>query len=137
MLGSSMPVSGPNGAVLVARFLYRLADFLPMLNATIPWPEVVSGMLRMSYTTDVLRTMQTRLQISQDTYRTLHTSANVAINMFRPDWFDGLLADLARATARDVQTIRDLWLRSCYFTDTLRYVHLGVPEHMFVMPEDD
>ena len=94
-------------------------------------------MLRMSYVTDVLRTMKDRLDLTDNTYRTVHTRANTAINMFRPDWFRSLLDDIARATATDVPTIRDLWLRSCYFTDTLRYVHLGVPEHMFVVPDDN
>jgi CHAT domain len=137
VLGSNMPISGPNGALLVGRFLYRLADFLPMLNATIPWAEVVSGMLRMSYVTDILRAMKEPLLLTDDAYRTVHTRANTAINMFRPDWFPSLLDDIARATGTDVPTIRDLWLRSCYFTDTLRYVHLGVPEHMFVVPNDN
>ena len=85
LLGSNMPVSGLNGSVLVARFLYRLADFLPRLNATIPWAEVVAGMLRMSYVTDVLRTLEDQLQMTQDTYRSVHTRANVAITMFQPD----------------------------------------------------
>ena len=137
VLGTNLPVDGPNAAVLVSRFLFRLANFLPMLNATIPWTEVIAGMLRMSYVTDVLRTLQGRLQIPNGTYRRLHVEANMAINTFRRDWFDNLLTGVAAETGRDRDAVRDLWLRSCYFTDTLRYVHLGVPEHMFIVPDAD
>jgi hypothetical protein len=137
VLGTNLPVDGPAGAVLVARFLYRLAGFVPILNVPIPWSEVVAGMLRMSYVTDVLRALQEQLRIPPETVRALHVAANQAINTFQRDWFDGLLGGIATAMSTDLENVRALWRRSCYFTDSLRYVHLGTPEHMFVVPDDD
>jgi hypothetical protein len=88
----------------------------------------------MSYVTDVLRAMEKQFSYGEDVYKRIHTSANIAINAFRPRWFEGVLSSLAPALSMTEAGVRDVWLRTCYFTDTLHYVHLGQPEHIFVVP---
>jgi len=61
----------------------------------------------------------------------------LAINQFQADWFDELIVSLSRATSRSEAEIRDVWMRTCYFTDTLHYVHLGQPEHLFLGPSEE
>lgn len=135
VLGTTVPIDGRKAAILTARFMFRFTDFLPLLNTMIPWSQVVSGMLRMSYVTDILRELEKPLSISEDTYREIHTAANIAINEFQPHWFEKVLDSLSAATSVPVPQLRDRWMRTCYFTDTLHYVHLGQPEHLFVVPE--
>jgi CHAT domain len=135
VLGTTVPIDGRKAAILMARFMFRVTDFLPLLNTMIPWSQVISGMLRMSYVTDILRAMEKPLSISEGTYRQIHTEANIAINEFQPKWFEQMLDSLSAATSVPVLQLRDRWIRTCYFTDTLHYVHLGQPEHLLVVPQ--
>jgi len=134
VLGTMVPIDGRSAAVLIARFMLRFAEFLPALNIMMPWPQVIGGMLRMSYVTDVLRTLQKQFQLSQDDYFKIHSAANMGIISSQPRWFEDLLKSLAEAVSMPEDKVREIWLRTCYFTDTLHYVHLGQPEHIFVVP---
>jgi hypothetical protein len=134
VLGTLAPIEGGNAGLLIGRFLLRFSDFLPSLNATMPWSQVVSGMLRMSYVTDVLKEMQRRFFFGDDLYHAIHTKVNTTINRFEPGWFEQLLTFLSKNLSLPEAQVRDTWLRTCYFTDTLNYVHLGQPEHIFVVP---
>ena len=127
VLGTMVPIDGRNAAVLIARFMLRFAEFLPLLDTMMPWSQVIGGMLRMSYVTDVLRTLQKQFQLSLNDYTEIHKAANVAINSFRPDWFEELLKSVAAAASISEEKVREIWLRTCYFTDTLHYVRLGRP----------
>jgi hypothetical protein len=137
VLGTQLSINGVQAAVLIARFLLRFTAILPHLRVAMPWSQVVSGMLRMSYVTDVLRAMERRFSFDEATYRGIHSDANLAINQFQADWFDELIVSLSRATSRSEAEIRDVWMRTCYFTDTLHYVHLGQPEHLFLGPSEE
>ncbi len=134
VLGTMVPIDGRNAAVLIARFMLRFTEFLPLLHTMMPWSQVIGGMLRMSYVTDVLRTLQKQFQLGLNDYMKIHQAANVAINSFRTDWFEELLKSVAAAASISEEKVREIWLRTCYFTDTLHYVHLGQPEHIFVVP---
>jgi hypothetical protein len=136
VLGTMVPIDGRNAAVLIARFMLRFAEFLPLLTTMMPWSQVIGGMLRMSYVTDVLRTLQKQLHLRLDDYFKIHASANTAINSFQPHWFEELLASVAAAVSTPEDKVREIWLQTCYFTDTLHYVHLGQPEHIFVIPHE-
>lgn len=137
VLGTLVPIDGPSAAILIARFLFRFSNLLPHFKAIVPWSQVVSGMLRMSYVTDVLLKMQKLLQFDGDVYKTIHTQANIAINEFRANWFEQVLSSISKATSVSEEEVRETWLKECYFTETLRYVHLGQPEHLFFVPNPE
>lgn len=134
VLGTLAPINGLNAGILIGRFCLRFSDFLPSIRATIPWSQVVTGMLRMSYVTDVLRELQRRFSFSDHLCRAIQFEANTMITGFRPGWFEQVLTSLSRKLSTPEAQVRDTWLRACYFTDTLNYVHFGQPEHIFVVP---
>jgi hypothetical protein len=134
VLGTLAPINGLNAGILIGRFCLRFSDFLPSIRATIPWSQVVTGMLRMSYVTDVLRELQRRFSFSDDLCRAIQFEANMMIIGFRTEWFEQILTSISRNLSIPEAEVRHTWLRTCYFTDTLNYVHLGQPEHMFVVP---
>jgi hypothetical protein len=115
--------------------MHRFSGLLPHINNLMPWSQVVAGMLRMSYVTDVLRRLAVDYPITETIHKSVHTEANIMINSFQPDWFDRFMMSLSRALNVPEPQLRESWLRSAYFTDTMRYVHLGQPEHMFVVPQ--
>ena len=136
VLGTLAPINGLNAARLIGRFCLRFGDFLPSVRATMPWSQVVTGMLRMSYVTDVLMELQRQFSFSKDLYLTIHTEANTTISRFQPGWFEQTLKSLSKSLSIPDTHVRDTWLRTCYFTDTLKYVHFGLPEHIFIVPSE-
>jgi len=137
VLGTLVPVDAFIASVLVGRFLFRLGAFLPLLSTVTNWSEVVSGMLRMSYVTDVLFKMEEHYGCGTGGFRSVQIMANLAINTGDPNWFEQMLAGIAAEVSEPETRVRELWLQNCYFTETLRYVHLGTPEHLFITPDED
>jgi hypothetical protein len=136
VLGTIVPIDGLKAAILMGRFILRFTDFIPLLRTMISWSQVVGGMLRMSYVTEVLRAFEKTHSLAEDDYRKIHTAANITINQFEPRWFEQVLTSVSEAISVPETRVRDEWLRKSYFTDTMHYVHLGQPEHMFIVPEN-
>ena len=135
VLGTIAPIEAMTAATLVARFLFRLDAFLPTLQMPMNWTEVVTGMLRMSYVTDMLRKFEQIHDMRFFQLNQVQMVANISITRNDPNWFDQVIKALAEATKETEQQVREHWLDTCYFSETLRYVHLGGPEHIFVVPD--
>jgi hypothetical protein len=135
VLGTLAPVDARSAATLIARFIFRLEAFLPALRQPMNWTEVVTGMLRMSYVTDIIFKFEQLDRVSPGTYRDVQMTANVAINSGDPEWFEKVLRELSKQTNLTEEQVRQRWMDTCYFAETLRYVHLGSPENIFVSPE--
>jgi len=134
VLGTLAPINGVNAGILIGRFCLRFSEFIPSVKATIPWSQVVTGMLRMSYLTDVLREFQRQFSFADNLYLTIHTEVNSTINRFQSEWFEQILTSVSKNLSIPEFQVRDMWLRRCYFTDALKYVHFGIPEHIFIVP---
>jgi hypothetical protein len=135
VLGTLAPIDARSAATLIARFLFRLEAFLPALRRPMNWTEVVTGMLRMSYATDIIFKFEQLDSVPHGTYRRVQMTANVAINSGDPEWFEKVLCGLSKQTNLTDEQVRQRWRDTCYFSETLRYVHLGSPENIFVSPE--
>lgn len=138
VIGTLVPIDALQAALLMARFAFRLSEFLPTLSMAIPWSQVVAGMFRMSYVTDVLYAMKSKFSLDGENFLKIYSSvqclANLDINSFREGWIERLFQALAEQLSVSLVHIWDAWRDTCYFTETLRYVHLGQPEHIFVTP---
>jgi hypothetical protein len=135
VLGTIAQIEAMSAATLVARFLFRLEAFLPALRVPMNWTEVITGMLRMSYVTDVVRKFEQIHGMPLFHLNQVQMVANVTINGNDSNWFAQVMKALAEETKETEQQVKERWLDTCYFAETLRYVHLGVPEHIFVVPD--
>jgi CHAT domain len=135
VLGTLAPIEARSAATLIARFLFRLEAFLPALGGPMNWTEVVTGMLRMSYVTDMVRKFEQIHGMPSFHLNPVQMVANMTINGNDPTWFNQVLKALAKETKETEQQVKERWLDTCYFAETLRYVHLGSPEHIYVVPD--
>jgi hypothetical protein len=135
VLGTIAPIEAMSAATLVARFLFRLEAFLPTIRVPMNWTEVVTGMLRMSYVTDVVRKFEQIHGMPFFHLNRVQMVANMTINGNDSNWFAQVMKALAEETKETEQQVKERWLDTCYFAETLRYVHLGVPEYIFVVPD--
>lgn len=134
VLGTLAPVDARASAMLIARFLFRLEAFLPALPGAMNWTEVVTGMLRMSYATDLLFKFEELHGMTAGSLREVQMTANIAITANDPSWFEKVLEGIAKETNEPLAKVTERWRDTCYFTEALRHVHLGSPEHIFVGP---
>ena len=95
--------------------------------------EVVSGYLKMSYSTDVLRYMAQELKILTDEqYMDVHNQANHIINSNVPEWTNKFLTLLSDKTDKDETEIIELISDNFQFVETMLYSQLGRPENILI-----
>jgi hypothetical protein len=137
VLATFTPISARDAAVFTGRLLLRLADFVPMLAGTgHRWSDVITGLLRMAYTTDLIRSFRAAGKLTDEDERAIQLEANGAINSGKPQWFDIVLSAIASRARMPLSDVRGFWQRNAYFTSTLQYVHLGSPERIVLMEDD-
>lgn len=137
VLATTLPVSADWSAMLIARLLFRVADFLPVAVENSPhvtWREIVSGMLRMTYTSEVLDLLarHTELKIDGEVYRSVQLQANIAINLGRADWHSSMVAHLAAELKCSPESVSLAMRQWASFTESLKYVQLGSPENIVI-----
>jgi len=138
-VGTLLPVNGAESALLVSRLLLRLFDYIPAAHGAfkraLRWTEIFGGMMKMSYVTDVMRSMLLR-NITQHQFSEDHLALNVAINSERPsdEWWHQLVSRTAYRLSREEAEVASAIRDRHYFTETCKYVMLGAPEHLIVIP---
>lgn len=136
VLATLLPIDGMAAALFIARLLYRLADFLPAaLSANrrvLNWTEVVTGMQRMTVTSEILDALVNKADGVFTPRGRLQTEANRYINTGMPDWYERLLADIARHRGETVDGVAILAERVVARSEAIRYVQLGHPENILI-----
>jgi hypothetical protein len=139
VLASLVPLDGIQAAILVGRLMLRLAMYLPEVEQTpifpLRWSEIVTGMLRMSYITDVLAALQRAgwKQLTSERTQVIQLAANDFINYLHPEWFEKTLELIADVTGIGLDEVKEAHLTKAYFVETLHYVQLGNPEEIMVV----
>jgi hypothetical protein len=139
VLASLVPLDGMQAAILAGRLMLRLAMYLPEVEQTpifpLRWSEIVTGMLRMSYITDVLAALQKAgwKQLTLERTQVIQLAANDFINYLHPQWFEKTLELIADVTGIGLDVVKEAHLTKAYFVETLHYVQLGNPEEIMVV----
>ena len=138
VMGTFLDVGGMHSAVLVARILYRIDQFLPAVKAmtfeAISWRAVITGMFRMSYLTEVLNYFKdVEKIIDGDAWSAIHLEGNNGINSLNPDWYEDVLAQLAQLTGIDVDTLAAKITTDHPLMETMYYSQIGMPERLIIV----
>jgi CHAT domain len=135
VLGTCLPVNSANSARLVGRLLYRAVAYCSAATRAgiaVPWTRVISGLMRMQFTSDVALDLMSRGRVSAENARGLMLEANTLINRPEPDWFERFSANV-RAT---VSFSDDEWQKfineAIAGSDVIRYMHVGSPETVII-----
>jgi hypothetical protein len=135
VLGTYAPVNAIHAGQFVARLLYRISKFVPMLieHGIVSWREVIAGLLRMSYVTDVLMGMRDTLKlINEEQYTDIHVKANCLINSSTKNWQDEFIVVIEELSGLDEEKIRSTIFENFQFVETMLYSQLGRPENIFI-----
>lgn len=142
VLGTSLPIQGDEAAVFNARMALRIHQFIPAMLSVrgelpLTWRTVVSGLLRMSHTVEILRILARPdvLGITYDVHEKAQLAANMAINSQRGDWYEVFEAALSAASGVSAEGLRAIIDAHASLTDAMKYVHLGNPENILIVTE--
>jgi hypothetical protein len=131
-----LPVGGLSSAAFVARFVYRLADFLPAAlrarKRVLNWNEVVSGMLRMLLASEMVHALVGPPAGPEAPQSKIQSAANLDINSYDPDWYDNLLQRIADHRGEARTAVEQRMVGVMARSEAIRYVQLGNPETILI-----
>lgn len=139
VLGTFAPVDSAHTAILVARLIFRIATYLPLVTKSRPvsWREIVGTFFRMSYVSDVLRDLHHVCKKIDDVqFRLLSYDANMAINVGDSDWLRKMQQGIIDATGMSEAEIREIWASRYQFVETMLFAQLGRPENVIIESDD-
>jgi hypothetical protein len=142
VLGTLLPVNALSSGAFIARLLLRMVDFIKIAvgaRTLLTWREVISGMIRMAYASEVRHILDARagVRFAAGGHSRVQLVANTAINARRADWFKLFVRAISTETGVDSDSILRLISRWAFVTDALKYVQLGSPENIVILPEDE
>jgi len=140
VLGTLLPVNAFASAVLISRLLLRVQEFIPIhterFNHSLRWSEVISGMQRMSYVTDILHLLpRIGIKLDRESFEYIQLRTNNRINPYDKYWyveFWRVLAERVGLRSADVILFAQKW---CQFTESMKYIQMGNPESILIMSE--
>jgi len=137
VLGTILPVNASHAAILIARMLYRIDQFLPVaVNAfsKVTWRNIISAILRMSHISEASRLLKirARINISDTSLFQIEKETNLAINTLNPNWHNIWIQSISKQTGHTDEEIRIMLQRHVGLTDAMKYVQLGNPERVFI-----
>lgn len=132
MIGTFLPVDAVKSSAFMARIIYRIHSFLPAVRSlnyeAISWRAFISGFLKMSYSTDVLKFFQEKKLIDHKAYYDTHLAANKDISLMEPNWYENLLASVAGVSKKTPDELVILIKENNPLFETMLYCQLGRPE---------
>lgn len=135
VIGTYAPIRADHAGLFVARLLFRISEFIPLVikSRTISWREVITGFLRMSYSTDVLQYMASESKLlTRQQYIEIHNEINYIINSGQDNWTQKFVSIISNKIGKDESEILDLINEKCQFVDTMLYSQLGRPENIMI-----
>jgi hypothetical protein len=136
VVASLLPLGAFSSAGFIARLVYRLADFIPSAlsdqKRVLNWTELVSGMQRMFFVSEILNALVGPPDVENSPRSTLHLQANVHINSYESDWFDKLLAGIAEHRNEKLDDVAQRAARTIAASEAIRYIQLGHPENILI-----
>lgn len=136
VLGTLLSVNGVHSAIFIARIIYRLDAFLHALQISgltvISWRTFITGFLRMSYTTDILKFLEEEKILDHQSSVKINLDANVWINSLEESWYDLVLDAVAVASNLSQEEILSRIMQKSPLMETMRYCNVGTPEKIMI-----
>jgi len=142
VIGTFLPVEATPAAIFMARILFRIDSFLPVLEMldfnAISWRSMISTFLKMSYTTDMLHYLKDDLGLIDDVqYKEVHLQANEDINSLNPDWHEQILNKLEKLTSLSPDYFVSQIKNHHPMMETMNYCQLGRPENLIILTDKE
>lgn len=139
VLASALPVLSNESAVYIARLLVRISKFLYAHlfehNKSIRWSAFITGMTRQSYYTELLYKLAKAQLIIEEQKCQLLFFVNININPLQLDFHNKILDEISNKSNLTKKQLHNFIENNHNFAECLKYVQLGNPENIVIMPE--
>lgn len=135
VIATALPIRARQAARFAMRVLNRAIHFADIVNdmgRSVPWTNVVGGVLRMELATDIIRGFSEAGFYDQDAVNELMLETNKDLNPLRSDWFERLSERIIEATAIDEGEWQKRSADMIASSDAIRYLHVGNPESLLI-----
>jgi len=140
VLSTLTPIKALDATVFIARLLRRLTDsFLrtTLKRRMISWSEIVTGLKRMVYVTDLIVWVLKRYGIFHPSFKSnLMLEANMLINPLADRWYDRFIDYLSDQICIPKKDLEEEIRKDFTYSEALSYVQLGNPDALFVVDEN-
>lgn len=141
VIGTLGPVSGTAAAMVFSRFIGWLAD--PVMRALrepssgiLDWTTAFSIFQRRCYITDVLLALINYSKIGLASAQLIELQYKGNVRAFEGgDWTAAFARDVASAVGVSETQVLEEWRKYAFVTESLKYVQMGRPESIFLVPE--
>jgi hypothetical protein len=135
VVGTLLPICAGKAALTVARLLLRIGEVLPeavRAQQTIDWRTFMSELLRMAHVTEITFDIA---RIQRDEFERIQQPANILISNRAPDWSERIEQSIREVASRNgSHLLPDNLL--CQLTDAMKYIQLGHPELLQIIPDE-
>lgn len=136
VLGTILPVGGRESALFVYRLLLHLAEFVPSAiragSRALTWTEIMAGSLRLTVSKDIIDHLKSRRIINDEMAQSLFHEALLAVVEGGPAWFETLTNGARALVPLKPDQLADEIQAGIARSEAIRYVQLGMPEHITV-----
>lgn len=138
VLGTVLPIDSGRAAGFIGRLLLRVQEYLPIVlkrSSYLPWRSFMSGMLRMTYCTElIISLIEDAKIISPKDWAGIQAKANFSINTLNPEWFEVIVNEVTACSGLERCVVREKCLFWGSLVDSLKYIQLGRPEKIRLRP---
>ena len=139
VLASALPIMSKQASVYIARLLIRVSIFLYIHlfkhNKSIRWSTFISGMTKQSYYTELIYKLQDCKIINGKQNQELNFFVNMNINPLQLDFHNKILDEICIKSSLTKNQLNDFIEKNHKFAECLKYIQLGNPENIVIMPE--
>lgn len=142
VLSTLMPVSAKESAIMIGRLIYRIEEYLPTYlehyGNVLRWIDLVGGLFRMVYMSDLKKFLFMRLKpdFTVAQYKRIGYMSNHYINSDDEDWYNKSIKCFSDETGVNIDAIYSL-LEKGYFSEVLKYIQIGNPENIVLVENEE
>ncbi len=135
VVATALPIRAPDAARFIMRLINRAVHYGDLINKmgiAVSWTHMVSGLLRMELSTDIIRHFHEKGYYDEDVVSDLMLKTNNEITPFKPDWYENMLKNVFAACRSEPDDFDRVVSDVIASSDAIRYLHLGNPETIMV-----
>jgi hypothetical protein len=138
VIASALPLAAKDASVLLARLLYRLSEYVPIvtsqLDRSVRWVSIMTGLQRMVYLTELLELLCEQKFVSMTPAEriSLLTVANMPISAGKATWFEDAVALFSKAAACSPARLLTFVEQEFNAPESTKYIQLGNPEDILI-----
>ncbi|MEQ5777963.1 hypothetical protein J4E05_20745 [Thalassospira sp. NFXS8] len=139
VLSSALPLLSHEASSFIARLLIRIQLYLPKrveeYKMPIRWSNVVTGMIRRTYYSELTDLLEKKNKISNQEKHALNFSIYNYLDPLSENWPDLILKEISMKTKISKNDLSIFIKKEFRLPDCLKYMQMGNPDQIIIIPE--